>query len=325
MIKTLAMNAKANQKKRLLALASEMAGESSDSDDGIAANKVERPDAKQASSASSSQARPEKQHDSDPGVAKEKAFAWMDSDDELDHGPGRPSKVGKLDPCDGGQRSRSRSRSRHASPERKKIEVADIRSFGDFVRNSEDLVVMVPSMTSSNLLELLESAVRCSFFDGDLIGALWKEFQKRLSTGDFTPEKICEILKALLSLNAYDAGVFHAAALFLQPQIVSMARTVRLNLINIYEARDNNEEQHFVTQLKTLPGLEIKDRDVDDEGKSACVYWIRGCCWAGKKCVYSHEAGLTLKNENRCVMINGNQAKDRDTYMSRGGPRIPLC
>mmetsp|Transcript_106575 Transcript_106575/g.311545 ORF Transcript_106575/g.311545 Transcript_106575/m.311545 type:complete len:141 (-) Transcript_106575:105-527(-) len=138
-------------------------------------------------------------------------------------------------------------------------------------------------------------------------------------------EQLSGIVASLKDLNAYDAGVFHAAARAVMPQISSMTREQRLLWIELYETVRHQGDSAFLVCLRTRPGLEPEQpKDVASDGRTPCRHFIKGYCWMGKACMFSHEPGLKLPALSSTVMLNHLQSRQSDTYKAVGGARRVL-
>mmetsp|Transcript_33929 Transcript_33929/g.104337 ORF Transcript_33929/g.104337 Transcript_33929/m.104337 type:complete len:182 (-) Transcript_33929:340-885(-) len=180
-------------------------------------------------------------------------------------------------------------------------------------------------MDFSDLVSLCLTASRVRYFDADFVQEMWRAFRKRIQDGAFTIEQLTDIISAFRELNAYDAGLFHAAAQAAAPQIPNMSREQRLLWIELYDAVSHQGDGAFMARMRTMPGLEREQpKDVGSDGRIPCRHFIKGYCWLGKSCSFSHEPGLRLPPQATTVMLNGLQARQSDTYRAVGGLKTVL-
>mmetsp|Transcript_68846 Transcript_68846/g.165261 ORF Transcript_68846/g.165261 Transcript_68846/m.165261 type:complete len:328 (+) Transcript_68846:92-1075(+) len=256
--------------------------------------------------------------------AKEKAFAWMDSDDE-DAADDAEEDGHESQEARKPQRSRSRSRSKSAERNGlSRFEASPNTTFSDFVRHSEDLVKRVAGFSAPELVELCKAAARVHYFDGDLVREIWAGLTKRIPAAEFDLEQVFTVLTALKDLNAYDSGVFHVGAEVAAPLVASMTKVQRLAWFDLYSAVRHRGDMTFLAQLQATSGSEEGGKFVATDGRLPCRHHIKGFCWMGKQCSFSHESGLTLPPHTTTTMLNGHQARQTDTYKPSGGVRAIL-
>jgi len=192
-----------------------------------------------------------------------------------------------------------------------------VQTFADFVRHSEMLVKAVRSMESRDFVCLCTNAARAGYFDGDLFRDIWETSRQLTLDGKLDLDQMLEVCTSLHELNAYDEETFSAAAKMAKPKITQMPSKQRLLWIDLYNAVGHQRDHGFIDSLKSLLGTESAPREVGSDGKQPCKDFKRhGSCRYGKKCHFSHEAGLEVHTTCNRVMLNSHQILQKDTYQA---------
>eukprot|EP00927_Polykrikos_kofoidii_P072313 TRINITY_DN68446_c0_g1_i1.p1 TRINITY_DN68446_c0_g1~~TRINITY_DN68446_c0_g1_i1.p1 ORF type:complete len:324 (+),score=54.43 TRINITY_DN68446_c0_g1_i1:81-1052(+) len=219
-------------------------------------------------------------------VQPRRAYAWMDSDDESCDVAGG-SRGGSDDVA-----SPATSSGGSASPRRQgpllPASLGDVETFGEFVRVTPAIMRAAATLPAAELAALCQTAARLKYFDTDLFGEVFKHVEARLRSAEFDILQVTAVVAALVELNAYNAGVFSAAATSLLPRISDLSKAQRLQWIKLFAAVGHTGDEAFAEALRFAPLPGGEDGGLDDEF-FLCWEWVRGgFCPRGKRCRWAH-------------------------------------
>lgn len=247
---------------------------------------------------------------------KEKAFAWMDSDDEDQDGDD------EVAPNEG---------------EKKEAREQISESTLDSVQSFGRMMLLVPELQKrlrSGDLSGLEMAAACraigrtKFFDGDLLEVLYPTLQQMLRHGKIDLQHVQDVVSCLWTINAYDKGVFCALAACSRSVVGKLSRDTREQFFSICKAFRHEEDQDFLQMLETPP-LEITSLGYK---KLRCKHFAAGGCLLANGCTFAHDmkaplavdelnGGLMQMKDIKRVVMTANQESmgNRNGVQQYGG------
>jgi len=91
---------------------------------------------------------------------------------------------------------------------------SEVQSFSEMVRMAPGLRRQAGVLSAKELVAVCVAAARVRFYDAELLKAVTGQLRKRLDGrgGGLGPPEIVSVLGGLAELNAYDRGIFSAAA-----------------------------------------------------------------------------------------------------------------
>lgn len=217
---------------------------------------------------------------------KSKEYAWMDSDDESDHDGSAGNAINddenaSLHPLDDELLEDIRM-------DEKVSDIRSIETFPEFVRLTPALKRAIPAMGAEQLTALCETAVRVRHFDADLFAEVFRRLCVKIRANELDIEQVTAVATALVDLNAYDMGVFKAAAAFLmqQMQINALSKDHRLHWLKLLASSGHQGDEALVAMLRSspLPGAEAQEAK-----RLVCYEWMgSGFCPRGNRCTFAH-------------------------------------
>lgn len=106
---------------------------------------------------------------------------------------------------------------------------------------------------------LCQNMANVKYFNGDLMSKVWRTLRRRIPSGQYELANISNIIRSLSQLNAYDQGVFHAAAAAVLPKIIIMSREQRRMWREAYQCFDHKGDEEFMKFLVEGPPGELGD------------------------------------------------------------------
>merc|ERR1712060_510823 len=126
-------------------------------------------------------------------------------------------------------------------------------SFSDFVRHSERLVRQVGSAPAPDVVLLCRNLAQVKYFDGELMREVWRAVKAQIAAASLTLAALTEVIGALRELNAYDEGVFRAAAASVMSQVVLMSQEQRKFWAEAYRDARHCGDDDFLRVLTMGP------------------------------------------------------------------------
>eukprot|EP00930_Biecheleria_cincta_P004308 TRINITY_DN105218_c0_g1_i1.p1 TRINITY_DN105218_c0_g1~~TRINITY_DN105218_c0_g1_i1.p1 ORF type:complete len:289 (-),score=41.94 TRINITY_DN105218_c0_g1_i1:91-957(-) len=213
---------------------------------------------------------------------KSKEYAWMDSEDESDRdgsNAGDAEDKASLHPLDDELLEDVRV-------DEKIQDIGSIETFPEFVRLTPALTRAVPSMSAEQLTALCETAVRIRHFDRDLFTEVYRSLCVKIRTAELDIGQVTVVATALVDLNAYDAGVFKAAAAFLMQQINALSKEQRLHWLKLLASSGHQGDDALVAMLRSSP---LPGADIPQAQRLVCYEWMgSGFCPRGNRCTFAH-------------------------------------
>jgi len=154
---------------------------------------------------------------------------------------------------------RSRSRSRSASGTSALATVAEVTTFSDFVRHCDRLVKLAGTSSAPDLVQLCRNMAQAKYYDGDLVAEVARHLRTQIAAGQHGVEELTDIIMALRELNAYDQGVFHAAAAALLPQAFLLSLEARKFWKETYRDLKHQGDDEFIAALSNSAGAPEAD------------------------------------------------------------------
>eukprot|EP00927_Polykrikos_kofoidii_P003580 TRINITY_DN11435_c0_g1_i1.p1 TRINITY_DN11435_c0_g1~~TRINITY_DN11435_c0_g1_i1.p1 ORF type:complete len:514 (-),score=92.76 TRINITY_DN11435_c0_g1_i1:72-1403(-) len=243
---------------------------------------------------------------------REKAFAWMDSEDESGSGEdggvcaegsapaadatrnedaaieGDTSKGGGDGVGDASPNEEHDDDAKLPAPSR----IEEVRTFGEFVRFAPVLMRAVDCLETAQLAAVCSTAVRLKYFDADLFRVVYKALVRKFVANEVDGKTATDIAQHLADLNAYDDRVFSAAIASLEPRIQHLSKEQRLRWLTILEQVGHRGSPAFVEALRLAPLVEDMPVAATVSGKIQCRHFAKGFCVLGRSCTFAHEEGI---------------------------------
>mmetsp|Transcript_87896 Transcript_87896/g.223730 ORF Transcript_87896/g.223730 Transcript_87896/m.223730 type:complete len:360 (-) Transcript_87896:17-1096(-) len=140
-----------------------------------------------------------------------------------------------------------------AEAEAEAVVLSEVTTFSDFVRHCPQLVKSLPSAPATDVVLLCRNMAQAKYFDGDLMAQVWRCLRAQIPLGQLMISDLSAVVSALKELNAYDQGVFRAAAMFLTPQVRMMSQEQRKYWIEIYREVKHQGDLEFAQALARNP------------------------------------------------------------------------
>lgn len=177
---------------------------------------------------------------------KEKAFAWMDSEDECSAEASSPS------------RQAGDSDDQREEQETEPKSVAQVRTLSQMVRMAPQLQRRARSLPLRELADICLAAARVRFYDPSVFGSVTAAALRHLlGKRACEPSEVVDVVVGLADMNAYDRGLFEAAAQALAYHGGELNSELRARLL---KALRDTKHESAVPAIKVLAQKEAEAR-----------------------------------------------------------------
>jgi len=163
------------------------------------------------------------------------------------------------------RRRRSKSRSRRSRSRSARVAdvaddrrrhplgyMSDVQTFSDFVRIAETIQKEVPRIMTHDLAEVIATAAKVKFYDGDMLEAITTQLKNRFTAkgeDKFTEDGIVKVLSALAELNAYNKGFFSACGAILAASPERLTAGQAKGALRAFKATKHEGMEDFMSFL----------------------------------------------------------------------------
>lgn len=216
---------------------------------------------------------------------KEKAFAWMDSEDEEEG----------ADKDDDGDEQKDDLEDEDVSVQ--KLDM--VQSFGRMMLLAPALQKKLKdgSMGPEDATATCRALARTKFFDGDLLEDLSALVRKLLRSDRLSASQTGDAILCLKALNYHDKSLFSTVASVFKPRAAELEASIRLAWLEAFRGFNHATERDFQQMLEVPPVATTSP----SYRKVRCSHHARGRCELGSSCTFSHDmrAPLSLADEAR--------------------------
>jgi len=254
---------------------------------------------------------------------KEKAFAWMDSDEEEEQGEDVEEKEDEK-PVESPKKTEKNEEPSGSEDENQDVSAAtldSVETFGKMMVLSPALLKKIPRMLPEDVAAACRALARTKFFDGDIIRVLYGVLKRLLLRDRLTVEQADDALKCFACLNIYDESVFSAIARQMKVRTATIDQALRAQWYDIYKGFNHSGDKDFY-QLLEVPHLTAISPAYK---RLRCFHNQNGQCAVGDACTYSHDPRAPIELESsfvrpvsKVMMTQTQSNMGRDVY---GGPR----
>lgn len=215
---------------------------------------------------------------------REKAFAWMDSDDD-----GEQEDIGDADQnAEDGDADEGDAEATLVTTDA----LDEVHSFGRMMLLAPALRTWLQQSTTgpAEVMAVCRALARTKFFDGDILEDLHVVLQKLLQAGSLDFSQTDDAIQCFRSLNAYDRGFFSAVARAFKGRVHEIPPNIRNSWSEAYKGFGHSAERDFL-QLLEIPPLLANNPSFR---RVRCWHFSKGSCHLESLCTFSHDPRAPL-------------------------------